>query len=289
MSHYTVLAIVRKDARNRSLRTLLAPYYEGKRVKPYVAKTKAQLIDEEATKISKHRRSHEAALRLSKEEYFAIAEKGDLYGNYERMREDLPEEDDSIDLRDDDALFHRVKKLYGSELNKDGDCISTYNPNSKWDWYSIGGRWPGQLRLKSGQAVDSARAGLVDWDAMFSPDPKAAAKNAEFWDEYVLGNIPEGVEDADKYLYAKFGFVLYRPEYYLEFYGTKEDYVRRMGLWSTYAVLDDKGWHEPGAMGWFGRSAATAESKKDWEDNFRSRFIDTLDPEDRVVVIDCHI
>ena len=29
----------------------------------------------------------------------------------------------------------------------DGQMI-TYNPNSKWDWYSIGGRWSGFLPLK---------------------------------------------------------------------------------------------------------------------------------------------
>lgn len=288
MSHYTVLAIIRKDS-GKHPSTLLAPYCENRRVRPYVAKTKAQLIDEEAVEITKRRRSHEAAIKLSKDEYLAIVEKGDLYGNYELMREDLPEGYDSIDVTDEDALFERVKNVYGDELNKDGDYISTYNPDSKWDWYSIGGRWPGQLRLKNGKKADSARAGLVDWDAMFAPAPEAVAKSAAFWDEYVLGKIPEGVEDADRYLSDRFGFILYRPEYYLEFYGTKEEYVRRMGLWGTYAVLDNKGWHEPGAMGWWGCSDATPKSRKDWEDNFRSRFIDTLDPEDRVVVVDCHI
>ncbi len=27
---------------------------------------------------------------------------------------------------------------------------STWNPNSKWDWYEVGGRWPGQLQIKEG-------------------------------------------------------------------------------------------------------------------------------------------
>ena len=50
MSHYTVLAIIRKGS-NQSLETLLAPYDENERVEPYVAKTKAQLIAEEGTLI----------------------------------------------------------------------------------------------------------------------------------------------------------------------------------------------------------------------------------------------
>lgn len=28
--------------------------------------------------------------------------------------------------------------------------FSTYNPDSKWDWWQLGGRWPGRLQLKEG-------------------------------------------------------------------------------------------------------------------------------------------
>lgn len=290
MSHYAVLAIIRKDVRDRRLRTLLSPYYEGKKVKPYVFKTKAQLIAEEIQEIEKHRRSHEAALKLSEEEYSAIVSKEDLYRNYEYAKEKLPDGYDSIDLTDEDAVFKQFKKERpGRRLNKNGDLIETYNPKSKWDWYAVGGRWPGQLRLTNGAPVDSALSRFVDWDAMFAPKPMIDVKNAEFWDEYVLGKIPEGVEDEDEYLRTKFGFIFYRREYYLEFYGTREEYVRRMGIWHTFAVVDEKGWHEPGEMGWFGCSGETPESKKDWEDNFRARFIDTLDPDDKVTIVDCHI
>lgn len=38
------------------------------------------------------------------------------------------------------------------EKNTDGEweCMSTYNPYAKWDWYVIGGRWSGLLQLKDG-------------------------------------------------------------------------------------------------------------------------------------------
>jgi len=29
-------------------------------------------------------------------------------------------------------------------------AYSTSNPNMEWDWYEVGGRWPGRLRLKEG-------------------------------------------------------------------------------------------------------------------------------------------
>lgn len=287
MSHFTVFAIIRKGS-GQDLESLLAPYSEEKQVEPYIAKTKAQLIAEEAEEIGKRRRSRAAALRLPREEYLAIAERDDLYRNYDLMRGKLPYGYGSIDLTDEAALFKRVKRIYKGALNEDGDLVSTYNPDSKWDWYEIGGRWPSQLRLKDGTAADSAPAGEVDWDKMLSTSPAKEAERAEFWDEYVLGKTPEGI-DGEKYLQAKYPYEFYRPEYYIEFYGTKEEYVRRMGLWYTYAAVDEKGWHEPGKMGWWGCSSSTAESQKDWEDNFRARFIDTLDPEDRVIIVDCHI
>lgn len=64
---------------------------------------------------------------------------------------------------------------------------STYNPNSKWDWYQIGGRWTGFFELKDGGqgalgdaswarkgdpaevgTVDIVRKGDVDWELMRS-------------------------------------------------------------------------------------------------------------------------
>lgn len=71
---------------------------------------------------------------------------------------------------------------YDEEMGKKGYWS---NPNSKWDWYQVGGRWSGSLKLKEGavgaigerswanagevleqNAVDSALAGDVDWAAM---------------------------------------------------------------------------------------------------------------------------
>jgi hypothetical protein len=51
-----------------------------------------------------------------------------------------------------------------------------YNPNAKWDWYSLGGRWSGSIKLKEGASgvvgqsgtfgnevgIDSAKAGDIE-------------------------------------------------------------------------------------------------------------------------------
>jgi hypothetical protein len=51
-------------------------------------------------------------------------------------------------------------------LTEDGkvERLTTYNPKSKWDWYQIGGRWTGSLRLKqSVHATPDAGRGSPSW------------------------------------------------------------------------------------------------------------------------------
>lgn len=55
--------------------------------------------------------------------------------------------------------FDKLYNKYGDDWNnkewrkdKNGkwSIYSTYNPKSKWDWYSLGGRWSGLIKLKKG-------------------------------------------------------------------------------------------------------------------------------------------
>jgi len=42
--------------------------------------------------------------------------------------------------------------------------MTTYNPKSKWDWYSIGGRWHGFFKLKEGGYGELGEPGVFDND-----------------------------------------------------------------------------------------------------------------------------
>jgi hypothetical protein len=87
-----------------------------------------------------------------------------------------------------------VKEEEGMERVEDEDGEMRYgyytNPNSKWDWYQIGGRWAGMLRLREGaklrrepepswgwseedkkelmdgKKADMARKREIDWEGM---------------------------------------------------------------------------------------------------------------------------
>lgn len=87
--------------------------------------------------------------------------------------------------------------------------MTTYNPNSKWDWYTIGGRWNGFFRLKGGEVglpvvphyselsnppdragfTDQARKGQIDF-ARMREDARAGAEAA--FDELVSNT--DGIE-----------------------------------------------------------------------------------------------
>lgn len=68
---------------------------------------------------------------------------------------------------------------WGYDMDDEGNFYSTYNPDSRWDWYSIGGRWDGFLVLKEktddGEIIEVNEAYFdeIDWDYMreykFSP------------------------------------------------------------------------------------------------------------------------
>jgi hypothetical protein len=76
---------------------------------------------------------------------------------------------------------------------------STYNPKSKWDWYTIGGRWRGAWKLKvgAGAAVlgepgsfdnrpkhdaDQARKGDIDFDGIEAEEARKAALDWGRWE-----------------------------------------------------------------------------------------------------------
>lgn len=166
MSHYTVLVIHSKDG---DVDALLAPYDENLKTHEY---EKGVVSDEE-------------------KKSFIEAYKEDSKGE-----------------TDMDKLYEE----YGEEWNsnswhKDEDGVwkehSSYNPNSKWDWYQIGGRWTGFWKLKPGARgklgepsliavsksgedaygkegeADIVRKGDIDFESM---QEKAAIQAAYDWD-----------------------------------------------------------------------------------------------------------
>ena len=164
----------------------------------------------------------------------------------------------------------------GCETDDEGTIYSTYNRNSRWDWWEIGGRWSGMLTL-NGRKVDSGRVG----DLEFEIDEKAYNRCLRLWD-VVVEHKPASPDDD----FLSF----YNENYYRKCYGDRETYARLASQFSTFAVLlPDGSWYERGNMGSFGYSDETPEEMRYWEENYKPRFLDTADPDWHLTIVDCHI
>lgn len=162
------------------------------------------------------------------------------------------------------------------------------NPNRKWDWYVIGGRWTGMLKLKpnaegeigepgtfnepaEGGYCDSALIKDIDFEGM---QKESAAEREENWADY------------QKALKAKEDLTWRRITMGINDKTTKESYMAR-STFSTFAVLMNGKWYQKGEMGWFGVASDEKDQDK-WQDEF-DKLLKELPPDTRITIVDCHI
>lgn len=162
------------------------------------------------------------------------------------------------------------------------------NPDGRWDWYVIGGRWLGYFILRSGTRgqlgksgtgdnkpehdADVAKAKDIDWEAMRANNLKRAEKT---WAEY------EAKKKSGAEFHPYFDFGIEKEEA-----DNRSLFIKRNSSIATFAVLHDGQWYSRGNMGWWG--AATNEKEQDeWQAEF-DKIIASLDPDDEVTLIDCH-
>jgi len=142
------------------------------------------------------------------------------------------------------------------------------NPNKKWDWWQIGGRYSGLLKLRdSGNVVNSAKIKDIDFEGMIQDQIK---RYEDYWKE------AEGKDDAARYIL----YGIKKDE-------TKEDYLKKAQTFTTFAViLPDGKWYGNGEMGWW---ACVSNEEAEWDEKYKERFLDTANPEWILTIVDCHI
>ena len=249
MSHYLVGVIVNDIS---EVDDILAPYNEGIEVEPYICKTKEQLIDD--AKKNKAR----IEKRIKEDKDYKVSEWDRKY----------------LDVESDEE-FYAIATYEDIEYDKNGNELSTYNPKSKWDWYSIGGRW------NDGNNVIQ----IKDFKLYNDLDDDTIALYKRAWDSFE-GKCELSEEDTN----AIFdGFRFYNDKYYLDRYGTCENYIKAMSSNIPYAFVDANGWYEKGQMGWFGCDNATQESIEDYTE-FAEKYFTAKENQNKYIVwVDCHI
>lgn len=295
MSHFAVIVI------GDNIESQLEKFDENLETPRYVKFTKEQLIAEGRKEIEDYKNGLYSEYLADPEKYTSECQ-NEAHINY--ITNEFPKK---LEWTDEQVYQDQVENYEPEDIGKNGEVYSTRNPNSKWDWYEIGGRYAARLILKEGvtketepnfswgwdvkaksealseNRVDSAKVGDLDWSKMHLCE-ETYNKAIRFWEMKVEGAEP--ITDKEK---EELEWDWYRDGYYEDRYGDKETYAKCVSSFTAWAVVKDGEWYEKGQMGWFGSSDETHDEAVDWDMNMYDRFIKDLDPETVITFVDCHI
>lgn len=235
MSHFAGLVILTPEyAKEHTLEDALAKYDENLETDPYVS---GNVDDYEKVSFLKHYNQDAIgdSKSLAKRFFEDCHNKEGFFTKAQLAEEWCRKEEDIDDAKYIEAMPYWNKELYVNwfktifpeVFEKFAECYeengndwngnrwklneetgiweewSTYNPDSKWDWYSIGGRWSDGIKTKSGEYVDECFLGEIDWSP-FKPEDycKKAEKDWRGNEYHPLKKSVNGTSQARVYLSA---------------------------------------------------------------------------------------
>lgn len=189
-------------------------------------------------------------------------------------------------------------------------AVNRTNPNKKWDWWTIGGRWSDYFLLKDGTRASYGFKKEIDFETM---KEGAGLRAGNLYDEVyaVIGDAFEkfipwktmmlvhknNFEQAQKEYSKQTAIKRLRKNRDLalrvigleDFLISREEYVQNAkdDIICTFAVVKDSQWYEKGEMGWW----EMVDDEKDpdvWRKEFHS-LIENLSEETLLTIVDCHI
>lgn len=199
MSHFCVYVFHDK---NTSINTLLAPYDENLVVEPYVKYTKEVAIAKVREEIEEFKNGDYAEYLKNPEEY----EKKYGYNktHIEYIKNEFPKH---INWTDDQCYDYEKSFYEPNMIDKDGNLLSKYNSNSKWDWYVVGGRWDGGIPMKTNtkleiKSCNECKVSQIDMNKIATP--YAYIDTNGIWNERgVMGWFGIGSNEKDKNTWDK--------------------------------------------------------------------------------------
>jgi len=279
MSHFAV-AVFTQDG-GKTVEELLAPYNENTDMPRYVKYTKSQLIEIGRKEIEDYKNGLYAKY-LSDPQKYRDECKNSNHLDY--VENEFPRR---LTWTDEQIYADEIEFCDEDEIGSFGEVYSTRNPKSKWDWWVDGGRYGGLLLVKSAVTkdypeswncsgreaiegyswVNSAKFKDIQWDLM-------AQRNTE--DRIRYWNEAQGMDDFIRNI-----------QYGIKTGMTRDEYVNQPYRFLTFAALMPDGeWYEKGEMGWWSSASNEEES---WDDKYRERFMDNINPEWILTIVDCHI
>ncbi len=183
--------------------------------------------------------------------------------------------------------------------------IDRTNPNKKWDWFVLGGRYADRLLTKSGPRVDQCLKGEID---LLGLQEAKVSEASTSWDQVhrVIGELPvaESWESVRSRLPIDEARTFYNDQIRVKVFREMRDYAfddierfqvpkdqflqqAKNSALSCFALLKDGSWYEKGEMGWWG-AVHNEKDGDEWQAQFMELF--SALPDDTLVsVFDCHI
>ena len=247
MSHFLTLVIGDEPDKQ------LAKYDENLELPMHLYMTKEQLISEKRKEIKKYKKNYYDVFLQDKDAYLANCRKE--HADY--IENEFPKHLNWTDeqMYEDAVKYYRMDIDDGSEnieIHEDGSVWRTYNNDAKWDWYQMGGRYAGRLKLKD----------ISMYAPLFYPKIPEFYLKEEL--DYLKKLKAEGRCDQAR---------------------IKD--ISNVEEISVFAVVKDGKWYERGKMGWFG--VVTDEKDKDeWREQVKQLLV-SLPPDTLLTMYDCHI
>lgn len=205
---------------------------------------------------------------------------GDEFQKFHSITEEYKKKYEKSEFKEKRPTFDEYMEEYELEERdaKTNDYGYWSNPNGKWDWYEIGGRFRRTMPLKNGSKMATAKIKDINFDR----DDEVYEKEKRLW-ELVVEEQP--LKEGEKEL-----IIWYSKNFFTDNYESKYEYADRESRFKTFALLTPDGvWRERGKMLWFGVDARNKKSNSDFEEAFKEIVEDPKYQDFYLVLVDCHI
>lgn len=196
---------------------------------------------------------------------------------------------------DDYGSFEEFASDWFGAVVRDGRVITRTNPNSKWDWWVVGGRWSGwlgkdhgkrgqfdldQLRgkaaIEAGLRYDRIRPKGIEPPTLRWAEWREASADIDtarktWWEHPFNAAVREAEAWAD-------------PDEFAVDHMTFMSHARQSAV-VPFAMVAEGVWRAKGEMGWF---ATVSDERAGWNE-FANQFLDAMPDDVMLTVVDCHV
>ena len=197
-----------------------------------------------------------------------------------------------------DALAPFDESLEIEKVVEDDGYEYWHNPNGKWDWYQVGGRWTGSIKLKDGVEPTPDMYGEPSYLFDKTVDPYFHARGEHWVDSALIEDIDTSldmrawdaaIKDWDKAMNGETVGFFQTKESLLRDYIIKENYAACRALFYFGYVIDHEGrWHQMWPeFSW----TMNISDRLKWAQDFVQRFLAPLrygSKKYRLTAVDIH-